>query len=623
MNHDLMSRYFPWAVVVLAGVYLLVASAPPADKAGGPRVEDFGRLPCQDGGRIMPLDSKARNLLLVISNRQTIQDAKENTRPAIVWMADTMSAAQQVQFERSPRSTAAFQVPLFRIENDEVLNLLSLKPRDGFRYSVEEIGPKIPVLRERANRANDKDSSSHDLVDKKVVQLAQQLEAYTHVFNLDEPKIIPPQSGEDWESLPEALERWPALLVALQHQKEQQKEPSLRVAVVAARAAGGDRPGVSAYALMLDAYARGDSETFNSELTGYQKWLNANRPRDVSTASFEATFNHFEPFYQCALLYLLALLMTFASWLVWSEPLRRAAFWLIVLTAVVNTGALVARMYISGRPPITNLYTTGIFIGWACALGGIALECVFGLTIGNLVGALLGVLGVVIAHNLPVTGNGDNIGVLQAVLDTNFWLATHVVCINLGYAATLVAGLIGMMLILSGVLGSSMTRDSYRTLGTAIYGAACAGTFLSFVGTVLGGIWGDQSWGRFWGWDPKENGALMIVIANAILLHARWGGLVQQRGMAVLAVLANIVVGWSWFGVNLLGVGLHNYGWMEGVDWVLETFVVSQLAVACLGLLPMRHWRSYAALQQPKPAPAVEAPVRRRKRSPSTAITPA
>jgi hypothetical protein len=81
-----------------------------------------------------------------------------------------------------------------------------------------------------------------------------------------------------------------------------------------------------------------------------------------------------------------------------------------------------------------------------------------------------------------------------------------------------------------------------------------------FVGTILGGIWADQSWGRFWGWDPKENGALLIVLWNATILHARWGGLIRERGLAVMSVFGNIVVSLSWFGVNMLGVGLHSYG---------------------------------------------------------------
>src|SRR5437763_1739057 len=84
-----------------------------------------------------------------------------------------------------------------------------------------------------------------------------------------------------------------------------------------------------------------------------------------------------------------------------------------------------------------------------------------------------------------------------------------------------------------------------------------------FVGTVLGGIWADQSWGRFWGWDPKENGAVLIVLWCAIILHARWGGFIRQRGLMVMAIFGNVVTSFSWFGVNMLGVGLHSYGFMQ------------------------------------------------------------
>jgi ABC-type transport system involved in cytochrome c biogenesis permease subunit len=120
----------------------------------------------------------------------------------------------------------------------------------------------------------------------------------------------------------------------------------------------------------------------------------------------------------------------------------------------------------------------------------------------------------------------------------------------------------------------------------------CFATLFSFVGTILGGIWADQSWGRFWGWDPKENGALLIVIWNSILLHARWAGLVKTRGLAVLAVFGNVVTAWSWFGVNMLGVGLHSYGFMDAAFWWLVAFGVSQLAAILVAALPTSKWRS-------------------------------
>ena len=126
-----------------------------------------------------------------------------------------------------------------------------------------------------------------------------------------------------------------------------------------------------------------------------------------------------------------------------------------------------------------------------------------------------------------------------------------------------------------------------------IYGTLCFAIFFSFVGTVLGGLWADDSWGRFWGWDPKENGAFIIVLWNALVLHARLGGMAKERGLAVLAVGGNIAISWSWFGVNELGVGLHSYGFTEGVLLTLGIFVATQLGVIALGSMPKQWWWSF------------------------------
>jgi cytochrome c biogenesis factor len=108
------------------------------------------------------------------------------------------------------------------------------------------------------------------------------------------------------------------------------------------------------------------------------------------------------------------------------------------------------------------------------------------------------------------------------------------------------------------------------------------------VGTVLGGIWADQSWGRFWGWDPKENGALLIVLWNAIILHARSGKLVGERGIMAMAIVGNIITSFSWFGVNMLGVGLHSYGFMDKAFWWLSGFIGLQILMTGLCFLPSR-----------------------------------
>jgi ABC-type transport system involved in cytochrome c biogenesis permease subunit len=141
-----------------------------------------------------------------------------------------------------------------------------------------------------------------------------------------------------------------------------------------------------------------------------------------------------------------------------------------------------------------------------------------------------------------------------------------------------------------------------KVLAKMVYAIVCFATLFSFTGTVLGGIWADQSWGRFWGWDPKENGALLIVIWNAIILHARWGGLVRDRGIMLLAVFGNIVTSFSWFGVNMLGIGLHSYGFMEAAFKWLMLFIATQIVIILLGLLPPGIWKSFRV----KPAAGVE-----------------
>src|SRR4029077_5309003 len=198
----------------------------------------------------------------------------------------------------------------------------------------------------------------------------------------------------------------------------------------------------------------------------------------------------------------------------------------------------------------TNLYSSAVFIGWIGGILCVALELIFRNSIGNVVAAVIGVLTTVIAHYLA---SGDTLEMRRAVLDTNFWLATHVTCVTFGYVATLVAGAFGLALLLTCALEPVVGKPVVKLVGKMTYGVICFATLLSFTGTVLGGLWADYSWGRFWGWDPKENGALLIVLWNALILHARWGGMAKQRGVAVLAIFGNIVVAWSWFGVNMLG----------------------------------------------------------------------
>jgi ABC-type transport system involved in cytochrome c biogenesis permease subunit len=306
----------------------------------------------------------------------------------------------------------------------------------------------------------------------------------------------------------------------------------------------------------------------------------------MATVRKEAWFNFFEPFMQATYPYVMVIVFSFMGWLFFGTTLRRTSLFLLVLAFALHSLALFMRMQISGRPPVTNLYSSAIFIGWAVVIASFVVELVMKNGIGNILGASVGAGSLVIAHYLA-RDEGDTLGVMQAVLDTTFWLATHVVCITLGYAATFLAGFIGLFYCVQAVLGRSLAAggnaSTYSTelkdCGKLVYGTLCFALFFSLVGTVLGGLWADDSWGRFWGWDPKENGAMLIVLWNAVILHARWDKMVNDYGTAVLAMIGNIVTAWSWFGVNELKAGLHTYGFTEGRLLALGVFAGVQLAV--------------------------------------------
>jgi cytochrome c-type biogenesis protein CcsB len=394
-------------------------------------------------------------------------------------------------------------------------------------------------------------------------------------------------------------------------------------------------PATIYFAAMATAYGHDDPQAFNRAVADYKAWLEPNYAKELKKGRAEFYYSSVSAFLHAMIIYIFAFilaggaLLTFGMFPNLSESFRRSAFYLVMLAGVVHTFGLVFRMVLEGRPPVTNLYSSAIFIGWGTMVLGLVLERIYRLGIGSAVAAFAGFVTLLIAHNLAL--GGDTMEMLRAVLDTNFWLATHVVVVTLGYASTFAAGLLAITYIFLGILTPLLSQKVGARTGAAvvaggalvggvvgaatagvavaaakrndlnigkaltkmIYGIVCFATLFSFVGTVLGGIWADQSWGRFWGWDPKENGALIIVIWNVIILHARWGGMIRDRGLANMAVFGNIVTSFSWFGVNMLGIGLHSYGFMDAAFKWLMLFVGSQVAIIALGLLPLYLWRSF------------------------------
>jgi ABC-type transport system involved in cytochrome c biogenesis permease subunit len=406
--------------------------------------------------------------------------------------------------------------------------------------------------------------------------LSRFLSRYENLEKIALPMVLPPlepaENPEGWENIGTGL-----------------KESMRR---------GEVHPAALYFGRMATACAQDRPAEFNQAVTDYRGWLlDKGLTRQVRKGGQESFFNHYSPFYKSMALYVAALLFAFLFWLNWSPWVRQTAFYLLLLAIVVHTTGLIFRMYLEGRPPVTNLYSSAIFVGWGAVILGAILERIYKDGIGIVTASGVGFATLIIAHHLSLSG--DTMEMLRAVLDTNFWLATHVVCITIGYSAMFVAGFLAIIYILRGFLTRSLSEATAKSLGRMVYGIICFATLFSFVGTILGGIWADQSWGRFWGWDPKENGALMIVLWCAVILHARWGGLIRERGLMAMAVFGNVVTAFSWFGVNMLGIGLHSYGFMDAAFKWLMGFNVTQLLIMGMGMMPYSAWKSFRHLPPP------------------------
>jgi ABC-type transport system involved in cytochrome c biogenesis permease subunit len=549
----MMARAFPWVMVAVAAAVVLAGVAAPSTPADWPQIYEFARIPVVDGGRVKPMDTVARTYLRIMSNRESWKDAGGTSRPAIEWLLN-------VESEFADKDERGRKAAVFRIDHPQLQNALGLQPREGYRYSVQDFGDKLRSLMEPLQTLHRRKDEGHplDAYETQLFEFERHLAYYQRIADFTVPNVIPPQGGKDWTTLGDA-----------------------------ARSESTD---VASWRQMLLSYARNDVPAFNAAVASYLERMEKERPKDVKKAAMEVRFNKLDPFNVAKWLYLVGFVLACLAWLGWSKPLNNASWGMMALVFVVHTIALGVRMYLSGRPPVTNLYSSAIFIGWGSVLLGLILERIYKLGIGNLVASVAGFATLQIAHILAA--EGDTMEMMRAVLDTQFWLATHVTCITLGYATTYVAGLIGLIYIIRGVFTRSLTPEVAASLTRMTYGTVCFATFFSFIGTVLGGLWADDSWGRFWGWDPKENGALMIVLWNAIVLHARWGGIARGRGIACLAVFGNIVVSWSWFGVNQLGAGLHSYGFTSGVWTTFWLFVISQAIAIGFGLTPLERWLS-------------------------------
>jgi len=274
--------------------------------------------------------------------------------------------------------------------------------------------------------------------------------------------------------------------------------------------------------------------------------------------------------------YILSFLLICISWIFKPSIIYNISLSSIIMGMLVHSYAIINRIIIMQRPPVSTLYESIVFVSFIAVLISVIIEFWKKNTSGLFVGSILGSVLLFIGYRYA--SEGDTLGVLVAVLNSNFWLATHVVTITIGYGVTVVASTLAHLYLIKTILDKDKKR--LKIIYNSLLGVTLFALFFTLFGTILGGIWADQSWGRFWGWDPKENGALLIVLWLIMMLHLRITGLIKPAGFAIGMVFANIAVALAWFGVNLLSVGLHSYGFTDGV-WVnLRNFIFFELLFA-------------------------------------------
>ena len=671
MKHRKGSILGRWVVAVIAVVALamvvsnmVIDNMPKgeAQKVNGyvpwekETVELVESLPVQDGGRIKPLSTYAGFSMLGIHGARSMKvegkDGETFKLKPTEWMMDTLF-----------RPELAVDLPTFRVDNSKVLEAIDVEQKGRRdRYSYNEIEPGRDKLIELAKSYEPIAKKERDPVQQQTIDLAYNIRNYESLlgyFGFARAGIVLRGSGGGT-----AADKRADLSAVMT------TAPQLRSKIARSQQAGGqidermqdllqqvlDGANFSKFGLFIlppksaaehDWLSAGNAimdvmtleskdpktaiediksletavrsvgsgeKEFRKHFAEFKERTDARAESrgELKRIAMEVSYFKRDYFLNAMVFFLIGSLCALAMWAFGQSLTGRILSWATLgftgIGALLCVTAIVVRCIIMSRPPVGNLYDTVIFI---CATGVIFSLIIEWMTRRRFALGLAPILGtalIVLARRYEVGDAGDHMDPLVAVLDSNFWLATHVITITLGYSAGLLSAMLSCGYILTRALNlDGNNKDFRRALTKAVYGCICLTVFLALVGTVLGGIWANYSWGRFWGWDPKENGALMIVLWTLAILHARMGGIIKEWGLHITSVLTACVVAFSWWHVNFLGVGLHNYGFTAGKGtiwifyWVMLAFVLAAFIAMFI------EWTDKRSAQMAKDVKGLEA----------------
>jgi ABC-type transport system involved in cytochrome c biogenesis permease subunit len=622
---------FALGLLAVAGIlYLAVRDSQPEGTAT--KVADYtpweqetldlvALLPVQDGGRIKPLGTYAGFSMLSLHGARKMEiigkDGKEIALKPLAWMLDCMF-----------RPELADQLPTFRVDNSEVLDAVGIKSKGRRdRYSYNDFKPGLDKLRQLSVSYEQMQRQNPDVqlkpVESQTLALAYNVRTYeflTGYMNFARNGLLPASAAKEGKILPvsEVMQAAPKIRAEIQAaaQGKQASSEVQTITVLIEQAANSAKFGLNLFPSsnkddkewlsagdrifhifsgmtrepeqsikdikLLEATCQALKEGEGAFREKFSAWETSVVERAKARGEYrsiplEADYFKKNWFIYALVWFLLAVVSSSVMFFAGRSTAGRAAHWatvgFLVLGLVYMIIPITKRSIIMMRPPVGNLYDTIIFICAALVAFGLLVEWMtrkrFVLGITPIVAAFL----IVLARRFEVGEGKDHLDPLVAVLRSNYWLTIHVITITLGYAAGLITALLSIVYVMMRALNLDQGDVSLRrSMTRAVYGCVCLTLTLSLIGTVLGGIWANDSWGRFWGWDPKENGALMIVLWSLAILHARLGGYIKEWGLHLCAIFGAVIVAFSWWHVNFLNVGLHNYGFAADKKFWLLIF---------------------------------------------------
>lgn len=499
----------------------------PADKI-------LGRIPVQENGRLKPFDTFSRESLQLIYGKKSY-NGKGASEIVMTWML-LPEHWDQVAFIEV--NSLELKRKLKVNEKEKYFSPSDLLNEDRTSLLFAEVEGK--------KKAREKLNPFFQAVDR----LQNQLSLYKAIVHGMVPHFVPPKEGDRWLAISEMNETFKGLFGLIGEGfvgsiKEGGSTQNLKSAV--------DQFISTARAENPSAYAR-------------EKRINV-----------ELFFNKFHPFQKAWIFYLLAAVMALAQFISPKPILNKISWAGAILGFVFHTMGFILRIYIAERPPVSNMYETVVWVPWASMLFAFIFHHQLRNKFLIFAASVICFICMVVADLAPIILD-SSVQPLQAVLRSNMWLLIHVLTITVSYGAFFLAFLLGDVGLVLYLIGEEKKQNEILALRDTIYRALQVGVVLLAAGTILGGIWADYSWGRFWGWDPKETWAFIALLGYLAILHARLSGWLQTFGFIVGAVVAFNLVLMAWYGVNfVLGAGLHSYGFGGGGVLEVSLFVLAHL----------------------------------------------